>query len=98
MQRLLEVSTVASADSDNTAPTVVKCTPENGRINVDPAVVELRVTFDELMTADSWSWAYENKEDFPDITGSLYLSGRPDDSGTPGQTGAKQSIRNLDQH
>ena len=69
---IVVLTSVANADSDNTAPTVVKCTPENGSTNVDPAVAELRVTFDEPMTADSWSWAYENKEDFPEITGSPY--------------------------
>ena len=66
---IMFMTTVALAAGDSTAPTVVATTPEGGSTDVDPAITELRVTFDEPMSAGSWSWAYENKEDFPKITG-----------------------------
>lgn len=64
------MSTVALAGSDSTAPTVIESMPETGSTDVDPATTELRVTFDEPMAAGSWSWAYENRKEFPEITGS----------------------------
>jgi hypothetical protein len=64
------LSSVALAAGDSTAPRVVQSVPAPGSTNVDPATTEVRVTFDEPMAAGSWSWAYEKKEQFPEITGS----------------------------
>lgn len=66
---IIFVSAVAIASTDSTAPTVVATSPDSGSTDVDPAITELTVRFDEPMSAGSWSWAYENKEEFPEITG-----------------------------
>ena len=74
---IMFVSIGALAAGDSTAPTVVETAPESGSTRVDPAITELRVTFDEPMSPGSWSWAYENKDEFPEITGPpRYLEDR----------------------
>lgn len=46
------------------------CTqPNSGAKAVDPATTSISVTFDRPMKDKSWSWAYENKESFPETTG-----------------------------
>jgi len=42
--------------------------------NVDPSLSEISVTFNEEMMDQSWSWAYEDKNKFPQITGQAYYS------------------------
>lgn len=67
---IIVLSSIALAGDDSTAPRVVQSVPETDSTNIDPATTELRVTFDEPMAAESWSWAYEHEEEFPEITGS----------------------------
>jgi len=53
---------------DDQAPTVVETSPANGSENVDPGLDAISVTFSEPMHDRSWSWAYENRDAFPEIT------------------------------
>ena len=52
--------------TDTKPPSVVETFPVTGSTDVDPAITEISVTFDEPMTDRSWSWAYTNKEQFPE--------------------------------
>ena len=56
-------------DVDTEAPTVVSTTPPNGSQDVSPDITEISVTFSEAMMDKSWSWAYEQQDKFPQITG-----------------------------
>ena len=56
-------------EKDVTPPTVVSTNPQNGSIDVDPSLSQITVTFDEEMM-DGCSWCMENKETFPEITGT----------------------------
>ena len=68
---------VVHALDDVTPPTVVETFPVSGSDDVDPAVTEIRVTFDEPMMDGSWSWAYREKSRFPAIDGKpTYSDGR----------------------
>ena len=60
---------VVHALDDVTPPSVVETFPVSGSDDVDPAVSEIRVTFDEPMMDKSWSWAYREKSRFPIIDG-----------------------------
>jgi hypothetical protein len=55
------------------APRVVALAPADGAGAVDPALAELRVTFDRAM-ADGWSWVMESPESFPTMTGKAFLT------------------------
>jgi hypothetical protein len=57
---------------DRTPPRVVTTSPLNGTQDVDPALTKLSVTFNEPMQDGSWSWAYADKNQFPDMTGQPY--------------------------
>jgi hypothetical protein len=59
----------ATDDVDTEAPTVVSTTPPNGSQDVSPDITEISVTFSEAMMDKSWSWAYEQQDKFPQITG-----------------------------
>jgi hypothetical protein len=56
-------------DVDTVAPTVISTTPPNGSRDVSPDITEISVTFSEAMMDKSWSWAYEQQDKFPQITG-----------------------------
>ena len=56
-------------DVDTEAPTVISTTPPNGSQDVSPDTTEISVTFSEAMMDKSWSWAYEQQDKFPQITG-----------------------------
>jgi len=43
--------------------------PANGATGVDPALATISVAFDREMMDNSWSWAYESKDSFPDLNG-----------------------------
>jgi hypothetical protein len=60
------------AESDSKAPAVVETFPITGSTDVDPSISEISVTFDEPMTDGNWSWAYTNKNKFPEMTGQPY--------------------------
>ena len=79
--KVLVLTTVASflclcgsSADDAVPPKVVATTPANGAMNVDPALKEISVTFNEPMMDNSWSWCYEKKELFPEITGTPYYT------------------------
>lgn len=59
----------ATYDVDTEAPTVVSTIPPNGSQDVGPDITEISVTFSEAMMDKSWSWAYEQQDKFPQITG-----------------------------
>ncbi len=54
---------------DVTPPNVVETLPVSGSIDVDPALTEIRVTFDEPMMDGNWSWAFREKSRFPATDG-----------------------------
>jgi hypothetical protein len=60
------------AEKDTQPPRVVRTTPENGSVNVDPSLNEISVKFDEAMTDGNWSWAYSKETEFPQIAGQAY--------------------------
>jgi hypothetical protein len=45
------------AGVEEAPPVVIKTFPEAGKINIDPAVSEVRVTFSKKMMDQSWSWS-----------------------------------------
>ena len=57
---------------DTKAPNVVETFPVSGSTDVDLSISEITVTFDEPMKDGNWSWAYTNKNKFPEITGQPY--------------------------
>ncbi len=56
-----------------TPPRVIAFSPPNGATEVDPAVGELRATFDRTMS-EGWSWVTEGGGSFPDATGEAYMT------------------------
>ena len=62
----------ASTENDLKAPSVIETFPTNGSIDVDPSINEIAVTFDEEMMDGNWSWAYTNKNKFPEMNGQPY--------------------------
>jgi hypothetical protein len=65
---------VACAKQDNEAPRVIGTHPANQSQDVDPLIGEISVTFNEEMTDGNWSWAYEDKSMFPQISGQAYYT------------------------
>jgi Bacterial Ig-like domain len=66
------VSAVRAEDSVSVAtapPVVVKCVPESGSSDVDPAITEIQVTFSKEMKDGSWSWSTLSKDSFPQMAG-----------------------------
>jgi hypothetical protein len=57
---------------DTKAPNVVETFPVSGSTDVDPSLSEITVTFDEAMKDGNWSWAYADKNKFPEMTGQPY--------------------------
>ena len=53
-------------------PRVVATYPENGDLDVDPAVHEIRVTFDKPMADGSWSWVKSSPASFPEAAGDIH--------------------------
>ncbi len=63
---------VAQADDvtlESVPPVVVKTVPEAGAGEVDPKLVEIKVTFSKEMQDGTWSWATLSKESFPKVEG-----------------------------
>ena len=60
--------------NDNVPPKVIGTNPPNGAQSVDPSLTELSVIFNEPMMDKNWSWAYEDKDTFPQMTGQPYYS------------------------
>ena len=65
---------VACGKKDTTPPRVVRTFPQNESQNVEPSLTEISVVFNEEMMPQSWSWAYEDKNQFPQITGQAYYA------------------------
>ncbi len=65
---LLVIST-STLSEDVTPPTVTDTVPSSGSEDVDPALTEIRVSFNEDMMAGSWSWATRGNGEFPEIAG-----------------------------
>ena len=65
---------VTCGEKDSKSPRVVSTFPQNESNNVDSSLSEISVTFNEEMMDQSWSWAYEDKNKFPQITGQAYYS------------------------
>ena len=59
---------------DNVFPGVIGTDPRNGARAVDPSTREISVTFNERMMDKSWSWCYEEKDKFPEMTGHPYYT------------------------
>jgi len=70
----LAALSVSCANNDTQAPRVVSTFPENGAVDIDPALSEMSVVFNEKMADQSWSWVYENKNTFPIMTGQAYYT------------------------
>lgn len=66
------LSSVSCAETDSIPPSVVETFPTTGSADVDPALTEISVTFSEPMTDGNWSWAYTNKDKFPEMAGQPY--------------------------
>ena len=60
------------AAEKNVTPKVISTIPQNGSRTVDPSLTEISVTFSEPMMDKSWSWSYEDKDKFPQMTGQPY--------------------------
>ena len=69
---ILIIIGASCTERDSNAPNVVETFPASGRIDVDPSITEITVTFDEAMKDGSWSWAYSDKNKFPEMTGQPY--------------------------
>ncbi len=72
---IVVLTTFGCKGNDITPPTVVTTSPPNGSQDVDPNLTEISVTFSEAMMDKSWSWAYEQKDEFPTITGDPNYDG-----------------------
>ncbi len=59
---------------DNVPPKVIGTNPQNGAQNVATSLTEISVTFNESMMDKSWSWCYEEKGEFPQMTGEPYYT------------------------
>lgn len=60
---------VLACQADTQAPTVVGTSPVNGRLDVDPGLISISVTFNEPMLDRSWSFVDGGADRFPRITG-----------------------------
>ena len=65
---------VYSAEKGTISPRVIDTNPKNGSRDVDPTLKEISVTFSEPMMDKSWSWSYEDKKQFPQMTGQPFYS------------------------
>ena len=63
---------VSCTETDSVAPNVIETFPVTGSTDVDPLITEISVTFDEPMMDGTWSWAYSNKNMFPEMNGQPY--------------------------
>lgn len=58
-QRALNDMAGVLAKLADRGPVVLHTTPNNGDLNVDPSLSEIRVCFDREMLDGSWSWCYD---------------------------------------
>jgi hypothetical protein len=60
---------VGCGEKDTQPPRVVSTIPVNESADVDSSITEISVKFNEEMMDGNWSWAYDNKSEFPQIVG-----------------------------
>jgi hypothetical protein len=65
---------IACAQEEAKPPRVVSTFPQNGSQDVDPSIKEISVTFNEEMMEGNWSWAYDDKDKFPQVVGQAYYT------------------------
>ena len=70
----LLVLLIGCGEKDTEAPRVVSTMPVNQSVDVDPALSEISVKFNEEMMDGNWSWVYSNKNEFPQIVGQAYFT------------------------
>ena len=66
----LIVSPTRAQDIDAMRPVVVKTVPQAGTKEVEPGVLEVRVTFSKNMADKSWSWSTAWQNSGPEFIGS----------------------------
>jgi RNA polymerase sigma-70 factor (ECF subfamily) len=66
---LFAATTAHALNLEHQPPVVIRTVPESGAKNVDPALSEIRVTFNKEMKDRSWSWVQIAPENFPELTG-----------------------------
>lgn len=59
---------------DDVPPRIINTHPHNGARDVVPSLRENSVTFSEQMMDKSWSWCYEVRDTFPQVTGQPYYT------------------------
>lgn len=64
----LVVSSVTCVNAFAVPPKVVKALPDNGDVNVDPSLTEIRITFSQPMDKGGWSFV-GGGETYPETTG-----------------------------
>lgn len=69
---LVLLSLTGSHAGDKVPPRVIATNPQNGARDIDPSITEISVTFNERMMDKSWSWCYEDRDTFPQMTGQPY--------------------------
>lgn len=74
LMMVLTIISVGCSEKETEAPRVVDTFPPNGSQDVDPSINEISVTFNEEMMDQSWSWAYTNKNEFPEMTEQPYYT------------------------
>ncbi|MDA3862992.1 MAG: Ig-like domain-containing protein [Deltaproteobacteria bacterium] len=62
-----------AGSKDTTPPKVVSTFPQNG-VTVNHKLTRMTVKFNEPMMDNSWSWAYEKKETFPELKGKPFYN------------------------
>ena len=65
---------LVSCKKDTIPPEVISTNPPNGAEGVDPLITELSITFSEPMMDKNWSWCYEDKNKFPEMTGEPFYT------------------------
>jgi hypothetical protein len=66
---LLAVTTAHALNLEHQPPVVISTVPASGAKSVDPALSEIRVTFNKEMSDQSWSWVQIAPENFPELVG-----------------------------
>lgn len=69
---LASTSPVAVPEWAADRPRVVTTFPKQSAADVDPAIDEIRVTFDKPMADGCWSWVKSSAESFPESTGEVH--------------------------
>ena len=70
-QSIEHVETGLSGVLDSVPPVVVSTVPARGDTQVDPALTEIRVTFNKEMKDGNWSWC-QTDAPYPETTGPPY--------------------------